>query len=66
MWLQDHLPTDVPGIRVSIFGYSSELWQGDSKAGLVDFTKEFLAELRNGRKKENADKVSKDLLLFRN
>ncbi|OTB00300.1 hypothetical protein M426DRAFT_26735 [Hypoxylon sp. CI-4A] len=44
MWLRDHLPIDIPGIRVSIFGYSSELSRSNSRAVLNDFTDDFLPD----------------------
>jgi hypothetical protein len=49
MWLRDYLPLDVPNIRVSIYGYSSELANCDSMATISDFTNDFLLNLENSR-----------------
>jgi len=52
MWLRDFLPQDVENIRVSIFGYSSELFESNSNAGLLDYTKIFLQTLQNSRNRK--------------
>jgi hypothetical protein len=49
MWLRDYLPTDIPGIRVLIYGYPSKLEKSSSRARLMDYTIQFLQILDSAR-----------------
>ncbi|KAK2591715.1 hypothetical protein QQS21_010600 [Conoideocrella luteorostrata] len=50
MWLRDHLPTDIPNSRVSIYGYSSDVGNSDSTSTLSEMTKSFVLDLLEYRK----------------
>ena len=46
MWLRDSLPKDVAGLRVLTYGYPSKLFQSRSTARLLDFSINFMDELK--------------------
>lgn len=36
VWLRDYLPTDVPGIRVLLYGYDTDLLKSDSRKSIEE------------------------------
>ena len=50
MWLRDALPSDMPNARVMTFGYISRLQGSSSFAGINDYAKFLLAEVKAARK----------------
>lgn len=45
MWLRDFLPSDIPGARVLLYGYDSNLAGNQSRNILFDFSNNFVAKL---------------------
>jgi hypothetical protein len=46
MWLRDVLPQDVANLRVLTYGYPSTLFRSRSTARLLDFTINFMDDLK--------------------
>jgi hypothetical protein len=57
MWLRDHLPLDVKGLKVSIWGCQSSLENSTSEAGLEDYTENFLEDLRISRRRREMKRL---------
>ena len=49
MWLRDSLPRDLPGTRVLIYGYDSELVGSKSFQGIEAIASGFVGSLRRIR-----------------
>jgi hypothetical protein len=45
IWLQDWLPTSLPGARIYTYGYNSDPVFSNSKFGIDDFARRLLADL---------------------
>jgi hypothetical protein len=46
VWLRDFLPTDVPNIRVLLYGYDTTLLKSNSKKSIEDMGRIFLEDIK--------------------
>ena len=57
MWLRDHVPSDIPNARISIYGYYSDVGDSDSISTLSEIAETFVLDLREYRRVGSAGKV---------
>ncbi|KAI0010398.1 hypothetical protein F4779DRAFT_616681 [Xylariaceae sp. FL0662B] len=56
VWLRDYLPTDVPNIRVLLYGYDTTLLKSDSRQSIEDMGRLFLESLKAFRRGGNTNR----------
>lgn len=49
MWLRDSLPNDLPGVRILLYGYDTELQGSSSFQGIKDVGNRFSNAVRTVR-----------------
>ncbi|CAG8728867.1 433_t:CDS:2, partial [Acaulospora colombiana] len=53
MWLQDFLPSDLPGVRIMSFGYDSKI-EAKQTDRMLDYARSFASQLHNVRSSKEA------------
>ena len=57
MWLRDSLPDDLPGARILIYGYDTELQKSQSFQSLRNLANQFRNDLRAIRGKATVSRI---------
>ena len=58
MWLRDSLPDDLPGARILIYGYDTELQKSQSFQSLRNLANQFSNHLRAIRGKATVSRMN--------
>ena len=53
VWLRDFLPSDIPNIRVLVYGYDTKLAESKAKGSIIDLAKSLVESIKAFRDNTN-------------